>query len=57
MTLKKHFPNNIELIPVTYEVYGFTPKNWFESEIGRKKVLSEWGKIPEYLVKGDIEEL
>jgi len=57
MTLKKHFPKTIELIPVTYEIYGFTIDNWFDNEIGKEKVLSEWNKIPEYLAKGDIEEL
>lgn len=57
MTLKKHFPKTIQLIPVTYEIYGFTIDNWFNNEIGKKKVLSEWNKIQEYLAKGDIEEL
>ncbi len=57
MTAKKHFPKSVELIPITYEVYGFTKDNWHESELGRKKVLGEWKKIPEYLAKKDIEEL
>lgn len=57
MTLKKHFPKNIELIPATYEIYGFVFNNWLDSEVGRKKVLGEWSKIQEYLAKGDIEEL
>lgn len=57
MTLKKHFPKNIELIPVTYEIYGFTKDNWHENETGKEKVVSEWNKIPKYLKKGDIEEI
>lgn len=57
MTLKKHFPKTVELIPVTYDIYGFTKNNWYQSDIGKKKVLTEWEKIPEYLSKGDIEEL
>ncbi|MFH1460817.1 MAG: YdcF family protein [Patescibacteria group bacterium] len=57
MTMKKHFPKSIELIPVTYEIYGFTKDNWFENEVGKEKVMSEWNKIPIYLEKGDIEEL
>jgi len=57
MTLKKHFSRDVRLIPVTYEVYGFTIDDWFNSELGRKKVLDEWNKIPVYLAKGDIEEL
>jgi uncharacterized SAM-binding protein YcdF (DUF218 family) len=57
MTLKKHFPKTVELIPVTYEVYGFTTDNWFNNETGKEKVLNEWNEIPKYLAKGDIEEL
>jgi uncharacterized SAM-binding protein YcdF (DUF218 family) len=57
MTIKKHFPKNIELIPAPYEIYDFAKDNWFESEIGRVKVIGEWKKIPIYLEKGDIEEL
>lgn len=57
MTLKKHFPKTVELIPITYEIYGFTTDNWFNSEVGKEKVLGEWNKIPIYFKKGDIEEL
>jgi len=57
MTLKKHFPKNIELIPAPYDIYGFTKNNWFEKEKGREKVMSEWNKIKKYLKKKDIEEL
>ena len=57
MTLKKYFPQNIELIPVTYGIYGFTKDNWFISEDGGRRVMSEYNKILKYLTKGDIEEL
>jgi len=57
MTLRKHFLENIELIPITYEIYGFKKDNWFESEIGKEKVMGEWNKIQKYLEKGDIEEI
>jgi len=57
MTLRKHFPKNIELIPVPYGIYGFTKNNWFDNEKGREKVMSEWNKIKKYLKRGDIEEL
>lgn len=57
MTMKKHFPKSIKLIPITYEIYGFTKDDWSESSIGKKKVLGEWRRIPKYLAKGDIEEL
>jgi len=57
MTLKKHFPKNVEFIPATYDIYGFTKDDWFESEIGREKVMGEWKKIQKYLKRGDIEEL
>lgn len=57
MTLKKYFPKNIELILVTYEIYGFNENNWFRTKSGKEKVIGEWCKISKYLKKGDIEEL
>ena len=57
MTLRKHFPKNIKIIPAPYDIYGFTKNNWFDSEKGREKVMSEWNKIKKYLEKKDIEEL
>lgn len=57
MTLKKHFPKNIQLIPAPYDICGFTKNNWLEKEKGREKVMGEWNKIQKYLEKGDIEEL
>ena len=45
MTLKRHFPKTVELVPVTYEIYGFTKNNWFKNKVGREKVMSEWKKI------------
>lgn len=57
MTLRKHFPNNIQFIPAPYDIYGFTKNDWFEKENGREKVMGEWNKISKYLEKGDIEEL
>ena len=57
MTIKKHFPKSVKLIPITYKVYGFTKDNWNELSIGKEKVLGEWRRIPKYLAKGDIEEL
>lgn len=57
MTLKRHFPEGIEFLPVTYDLFGFNRDNWYESEIGRKKVLGEMEKIERYLAKGDIAEL
>lgn len=57
MTLKRHFPDGVALALVTYQIPGFNRDNWHESEVGQKKVLDEWGKIPKYLAKGDIEEL
>lgn len=57
MTLKKHFPKTVELIPAAYEIHGFTKDNWFKSDLGIEKVLGEWEKIQKYLSQGDIEEL
>lgn len=41
MTLKKHFPKTVDVIPVTYDIYGFTMDNWFNNETGKEKVLNE----------------
>lgn len=57
MTLKKHPPESIKLIPVTYNIYGFTKYNWFRNEKDREKVMGERDKIRKYLKKGDIKEL
>ena len=57
ITLRKHFPKNIKLIPAPYDIFGFTKNDWFSKEKGREKVMSEWTKIQKYLKKGDIEEL
>lgn len=56
MTIKKHFPKNIEILPVSYDI-GFNKENWFNDEVDKKKVFSEYNKIKEYLEKGDIEDL
>lgn len=56
MTIKKHFPKSVEILPVTYEIYGFNKDNWSKNVKGKEKVLSEWNKINQYLKKGDIEE-
>ncbi|TFB09115.1 YdcF family protein [Candidatus Atribacteria bacterium MT.SAG.1] len=57
MTLKKYFPKTVELILITYEIYGFTKDNWFKNKIGEEKVFNELRKIQKYLKKGDIKEL
>ncbi|MFC1613199.1 YdcF family protein [Patescibacteria group bacterium] len=57
MTAKKHFPKTVDLIPIAYEIYGFTKNNWHQSKIGRKKVSGEVMRITKYLANGDIEEL
>jgi len=57
MTLKKHFPTKIKIIPISYNLFNFTKNNWFKNEIGQEKVMGEYKKIKKYLAKGDIEEL
>jgi len=57
MTLKKHFPNTVQLVPASYDILDFDKGNWHDTVNGREKVMSEWRKIKEYLAKGDIEEL
>lgn len=57
MTLKKHFPKNIEFLPIPYDMFDFTRDNWQDSEMGKKKAIGEFDKIKQYLKEGDIEEL
>lgn len=57
MTLKRHFPAGTVLRPFPYDALGFTCSDWHEHEIGTELVMSEWGKIPKYLAKGDLAEL
>jgi uncharacterized SAM-binding protein YcdF (DUF218 family) len=57
MTLKKHFPESVQLLPAPYDMLGFDKDNWYETDSGQEKVMGEWRKIKEYLAKGDIEEL
>ncbi|MDP3763236.1 MAG: YdcF family protein [bacterium] len=59
MTLRKHIPENIKLKAVPYysEYYPFTKENWFETDIGKEKVMEEVEKIKTYLAKGDLAEL
>jgi len=57
MTLKRHFPEGIEFIPIPYNLMGFNRDNWHQSEIGREKVMGEMERIEKYLAKGDIAEL
>lgn len=57
MTLKRHFPQGVEFLPLAYDLLGITRDNWHQSEIGRKKVEGEMERIEKYLAKGDIAEL
>ena len=59
MTLRKHIPAHIKLKAVPYysEYYPFTKENWFETDIGKEKVMEEVEKIKIYLAKGDLAEL
>jgi len=57
MTLKKHFPDSVKLIPAPYDILGFNRDNWQDTDSGKENVMGEWNKIKEYLAKGDIEEL
>ena len=57
MTLKKHFPENINLVSWLYEIMGHNRHNWYLSKEVRERVVREYQKIPKYLAKGDIEEL
>ena len=59
MTLKKHFPSNIEIRAAAYisPEYNFDENNWLQSKLGKEKVFGEVDKIKQYLAKGDLMEL
>ncbi|MBI4185533.1 YdcF family protein [Candidatus Berkelbacteria bacterium] len=59
MTLRKNVPSHVQFkaAPYVNPEYGITKQNWFESEIGRERVLDEVERIKKYLAKGDIAEL
>jgi uncharacterized SAM-binding protein YcdF (DUF218 family) len=59
MTLRKHLPRHIQLraAPYTSDFYPFTKENWWQSDLGKEKVLEEVEKIKTYLIKGDLAEL
>ncbi|MFA5358651.1 MAG: YdcF family protein [Patescibacteria group bacterium] len=57
MTLRKHFPKNIKIVPVAYDIHGFGKEDWYNCDDGIEKVMGELEKIEKYLDKGDIEEL
>jgi uncharacterized SAM-binding protein YcdF (DUF218 family) len=57
MTMKRHFPEHVEVVPVTYNLFNFDASNWHQDETGRKKVSGELERIKKYLAKGDIAEL
>jgi len=57
MTIKRWFPQEIELKVRTYNLPNITKDSWHKNAIGRKIVMGEFMKIPHYLKKGDIQEL
>ena len=57
MTLKRHWPPGILYYGATYEPDGVRRTNWWRSEGGRRRVLKEWRRIPQYLEQGDIAEI
>jgi len=49
----------VQLKAAAYDAayYDFTRSNWFETEVGRQKVLGEVRKINEYFSLGYLAEL
>lgn len=57
MTLKRHLPAAIRYYAVTYEPRGMERSDWWQSEVGRGRVLKERECISKYLAAGDIGEI
>jgi uncharacterized SAM-binding protein YcdF (DUF218 family) len=56
MTLQKHWPGlQMSVHPVNY--FGVAADRWHEHEEFHGRVLSEFGKIPQYLAAGFLEEI
>ena len=56
MTVEKHWPNLVKyLYPVNY--FGVPKSDWHTHQDFKSRVLLEWAKIPEYLIKGYLAEL
>lgn len=56
MTLQKHWPGlRMSVHPVNY--FGVPVERWHEHDEFRIRVLSEFDKIPRYLVQGWLEEI
>ncbi|HEY4518266.1 MAG TPA: YdcF family protein [Candidatus Paceibacterota bacterium] len=59
MTMRRHFPSNVELRVATY-IPNYKPiskDNWFETDEYRVRVYDEMRRIEQYLAKGDIAEI
>ncbi len=59
MTLRKYMPADVILksAPHVSSFFNFTKDNWFQSDLGRKKVFGELEKIKKYLANGSLADL
>ncbi|MGB9988349.1 YdcF family protein [Pseudoduganella rhizocola] len=56
MTLQRHWPGlRMSVCPVNY--FGVPVERWHEHEEFRRRVLSEFDKIPRYLSQGFLDEI
>lgn len=56
MTLQRHWPGlHMSVCPVNY--FGVPVERWHEHEEFRRRVLSEFDKIPCYLTQGFLDEI
>ncbi len=37
MTLRKHFPKSVQLLPAPYDILGFDKDNWHDTDSGQEK--------------------
>ncbi len=59
MSLKAHFPPGIQFYACTYAPHGVTREAWSRKGLVPQSadVIGNWNNIPEYLARGDIEEI
>lgn len=57
MTMEKNFPEDVEKMLYTINVFDWPEEQWYEHEEYAKMIRGEYEKIPLYLAQGDIKEI
>lgn len=58
MTLRRHVPADVRLIAQPPEDPGdLSAETWWQTAQGRQRIFAELGKIGEYALKGDLDDV